>query len=70
MEAYGLFFALAGGAVLWGMAWIAAGLLLQVASGVFGHPEQDGTGLTNPFVFLKLALRKIRNKVQGWDDRG
>jgi hypothetical protein len=69
MDTYGLFFVLASGEVLEGLAWIAAGVLLQVASGVFGHPDERGTGLANPFRVLNQALRRVRNRVESWDER-
>ena len=69
METYGLFFMLSSAKVLWGFAWIAGGLVLQVASGAFSASNRGTMRLTNPVPVLTQALRDVRNRVRGWDER-
>ncbi len=59
------------GAGIAGTGLIVTGLLLQVASGAFGigNGVHRGSGLNNPFRVLNMALKEVRTRVRGWDDR-
>jgi hypothetical protein len=71
LVAYGGHFVLGRGAVIVGLACIAAGLLLKVATDAFGYGRRvrRGTGLENPFRVLIDSLREVRTRVRSWDER-
>ena len=71
MAAYGVHVAFEKGSAAEGVAWIAAGFLLQVASGAFGlgHGVRRGSGLNNPFRVLNMMLTELRTRIRGWDER-
>lgn len=68
MVGYGVFWAMADGALLKGSLWILAGVFLEIAGGALSAGGQRG-GLENPLVALTSGLRKTRETVRGWDER-
>ena len=68
LEGYGLFYVLASGAVLKGIMWFVAGLLLHIAGGSASEPGQRGR-LENPLVVLSKGLHDTRERVETWDKR-
>jgi hypothetical protein len=63
MVAIGLFDVIGPGAVVRGIAWIGAGAILQLASGLSLEPKRSPGHLVNPLRFLKKQVREVRDEV-------